>query len=43
MTGEMLDQYAGKTLQRAENGAMDHHRTMIGAVGAAILQIEAFG
>ena len=42
VAGVMFDQDADETLERTEHGAMDHHRAMLLAVLADILQLEAF-
>ena len=43
VAGEVLDEHAEEALHRARQRAVDHDRPMIGAVGAAILELEAFG
>src|ERR1700687_4246779 len=39
----MLDQHADEALDRAENRAMDHHRTLFGASARGIRELEALG
>ena len=43
MAGGVLEEHGHETLQGAERGAVDHHRTLAGAVGIDILQLEALG
>ena len=39
----VLDQDAGEALHRAEQGAVDHHRPVLGVVLALVDEIEALG
>ena len=39
--GEVLDQDGDEPLEAAENGAVNHHRPVLGVVGADVLQVEA--
>ena len=36
----MLDQDGNESLEAAEDRAVDHHRPMLGIVGADVFQIE---
>src|SRR4029077_9779341 len=39
----MLDQHADEALERAEDRAMDHHGTFLGASAVRVRQVEALG
>ena len=39
--GVVLDEHAEEALQGAELGRVDHHRLVLGAVGAVVLELEA--
>ena len=41
--GEVLDQDGDEALEAAEDGAVDHHRPVLGVVGADVVQVEALG
>jgi hypothetical protein len=39
----VLDQDAGEAFHGAEQGAVDHHRDVLGVVGPRVVQVEALG
>src|ERR1051326_3624660 len=41
--GEVLDDDADEALERSEDRAVDHHRAVLGVVGADVLELEALG
>ena len=42
-SGGVLKQHGNETLQRAERGTVNHHRTVLLIVGACVFQLEALG
>ena len=42
-SGEVLDQNRNESLEAAENGTVDHHRPVLGVVGADVFQVEVLG